>query len=848
MISIDRRFTSPRVDVYNTVEWETRTAEIPGSGFKQEGVEFPKSWSQRATNIVASKYFYGLGEERETSLKQLIGRVVRKITLHAANVGYLEATSTDLENFRDELTYILLHQYASFNSPVWFNVGVKGVRQQASACFINGLEDSMESIMELATAEAAIFKRGSGAGVNISKLRAEGENLTGGGTSSGPLSFMKGFDAFAGVIKSGGVTRRAAKMVLMDDDHPDVMDFIDSKGREEKKAHALIAAGYDPKIDGEAYASVFFQNANHSVRLSDAFMAAVEDGDFWTLKGRRDDTPDKQVDAYAMFKHIAQVAWECGDPGVQFTDTINNWHMAAGIEPIYASNPCSEFVFLDNTACNLASINVSKFWDGVNRTFDWDAYAHVVRVLILAMEILCDLAEYPTEAIAERTAETRPLGLGLANLGDLFMRRCVPYDSDQARTFAADLMSDLTATAYQMSAQIASQMGPCSAWRHTSEHALRVLQQHRYAAYDAGLSCSAWDVACAWAREHGLRNLQVSVCAPTGTISFMMDCGSTGIEPLISLTSYKTLVGGGTVEITPECVSIAKEKVKDMNDPVYQTAIGDNPLPWQAHVEMLGALSPFVSGAISKTVNMPNDATVDDVMDAYIMAHRLGVKCLAIYRDGCKASQPVSAKKERDPVSPAKPQATQVVGKRRPLPNDRAAFNHKFRLGGHNGYITVGLYEDGTPGEVFVRMANEGSTISGLIDAWSKSISFLLQHGVSLDFICSKFKNAAYEPAGFTGNADLPSAKSVTDYVVRWLELRFGNVVPSESKAIGFTTSTSAPKPVTNSSVNAIGFTTISGTADPAMYEELCVFCSERMQPNGSCHVCTGCGATTGCG
>ncbi len=847
MIKVDRLFTSEGQDVYEGVEWEIRDAEIkkPADGeivFEQRGVEFPVGWSTRASNIVASKYFYGLGDERETSLMQLISRVVKKITDHGVYVAsYFE--DDDARAFADELTFILLHQIAAFNSPVWFNIGLPGVRQQASACFINHLEDSMESIMELATAEAQIFKRGSGAGVNISALRGKGENLSGGGTSSGPLSFMKGFDAFAGVIKSGGVTRRAAKMVIMDDDHPDILDFIQSKGEEEKKAHVLIDAGYDDAIDGEAYGSVFFQNANHSVRLSDEFMEAAQSpNDSWELVGRRDDTEPVIIGASDMFDELAETAWRCGDPGVHFSDTINAWNMAADIEPIRASNPCSEFVFLDNTACNLASINVVKFMDADG--FSLPQYKHTIRILILAMEILCDLADYPTEAIARRTAETRPLGLGICNLGDMLMRLGVPYDSETARKQAAVLMDTLTCTAYHQSARIANAVGPCDAWEQTSASAMSVLGMHTLVAATPALE-EEWNQTWATAKEYGLRNLQVSVCAPTGTISFMMDCGSTGIEPLMGLTSTKTLVGGGTVEFTPDCVAVAfKERTSDLSDPVFQTAFGDNPLSWQAHVKMLGALSPHISGAISKTVNMPADATVQDVKDAYIMAHKLGVKCLAIYRDGCKKSQPVNVKKKSDPVVvvPA------VLGQRRHLPSERVAITHKFRLGGHNVYITVGMYEDGTPGEVFVRMASEGSTASGAFDAWAKAISFLLQKGTSVSFIEKKFKNSAYEPHGFTGNPEIPSAKSITDYVVRWMGMRFGDLVPDTQGEIGFIP-TSPITRVTAAQTQAIGLIDLTFADAPIQTTTAsCSFCCGITQPSGSCSVCVDCGATTGCG
>lgn len=836
-IQIKRRFTAEDQDVYDTVEWVSRDAEIPndakdGFVFQQRNVRFPETWSQRAVNIVASKYFYGSPTgtpARETSLKQLIERVVSTITEHGSQAGYFGRTEhwsdpgahaapplgpfigqqeegrESEAAFADELRYILLHQMASFNSPVWFNIGVEGVPQQASACYINHLEDSMESILELAKTEGLIFKRGSGAGVNVSVLRPEGAPLSGGGTASGPISFMRALDAQAGVIKSGGVTRRAAKMIVMDADHPDIHEFIWCKIKEERKAKVLIAAGYDSRLDGEAYGTVAFQNANHSVRCTDTNM------------GR-----DKEI-----ITAMAEAAWECGDPGVQFTDTINTWHTCPNTGPITATNPCSEFVFLDNTACNLASINLAHFMDEDH--VNWQDLEHVVRVLITAMDILCDLADYPTPEIAEATQRTRPLGLGFANLGAQLMRYGIPYDSEQGRKLAASIMSFISSTAYQQSAELARTQRPFREYEKNKNEMLTVIERHHDACMMDELGFlreQSWKDARELGKEHGFRNAQVTVLAPTGTISFMMDCETTGIEPLLAPKTYKTLVGGGILEQEADCYKEGLARVKDPSHRVLATSIGENRIDWFGHLEMVAAVQPYISGAVSKTINMDSDATVEDIEQVYRSAWNLGVKCVSVYRDGCKSSQPLTTKAPtkasqtlQDERSPVDEGPDRQCGRIR-LPDTRQAVTHRFTIGGHKGYLTVGLYEDGRPGEIFVTMAKEGSTISGLLDAWAVGVSLMLQYGIPLSVIASKNIHSRYEPSGFTGNQDIPSATSVTDYVMRWMLTN--HATPAKEEPV------KNPKGV------------VSGNT--------CTECGALMIVNGTCHACVACGSTTGCG
>ncbi|HXX61362.1 MAG TPA: vitamin B12-dependent ribonucleotide reductase [Candidatus Sulfotelmatobacter sp.] len=828
-LSFERRWTQPGVHPYDELAWEFRTAEIKnesgGTVFVQQDVEVPTTWSQLATNVVVSKYFRGhIGTpQREHSVRQLIDRVVNTIAAWAATQRYFH-TDEDLATFKAELTHLLVHQKMAFNSPVWFNVGVEP-RPQCSACFINSVEDTMPSIMDLAKTEAMLFKYGSGAGVNLSTIRGSKEKMSGGGIASGPVSFMKGFDAFAGVVKSGGKTRRAAKMVILDADHPDVLDFIDSKANEEKKAWALIEAGYDPSFTGEAYASVFFQNANHSVRVTDAFMRDVEAGRPWQTHEVTTGEVAGTYQARDIFRRMADAAWICGDPGIQYDTTINDWHTCANTDRIYASNPCSEYMFLNDTACNLASLNLMKFVreDG---EFDVDAYAYACRLTITAQEILVDNASYPTPQIEQNSHRFRPLGLGYANLGALLMSRGLAYDSDEGRAVAAALTAIMTGEAYRQSAVIARDHGgPFMEYPLNERPMLRVIAKHRDAAYripEAGAPAElfeaarqAWDGALELGTAHGYRNSQVTVLAPTGTIAFMMDCDTTGIEPDIALIKYKKLVGEGFLKIvnntvpgalrklgyTPEqadeIVQYVNERetiegapgLKPEHLPVFDCAFkpvnGERSIHYMGHVRMMGATQPFLSGAISKTVNMPEAATPEDIEAVYDAGWRLGLKAIAIYRDGSKRSQPLSTgkKKDGDAVESAtledlrkqlaSAQAEAKKPHRRRLPAERTAVTHKFDIAGHEGYITVGLYPDGQPGEIFLKMAKEGSTVSGLMDSFATTVSVALQYGVPLRDLVNKFAHVRFEPAGFTGNPEIPIAKSTIDYIFRWLGARF---------------------------------------------------------------------------
>jgi ribonucleoside-diphosphate reductase alpha chain len=818
-LRIERRATRTGEDVFDTVDWTLRTASIgDGAGstvFEQKEIEVPSGWSQLATNVVASKYFRGhIGSpERERSVRRLISRVADTIAGWGKTDGYF-ASEADADTFRAELSYLLLHQALSFNSPVWFNVGVEP-HPQCSACFINSVEDTMESILELAKTEARLFKGGSGTGSNLSSIRSSKEKLAGGGTASGPVSFMRGYDAFAGVIKSGGKTRRAAKMVILNANHPDILEFVRSKSHEEKKAWALIEAGYDGSVNGEAYSSVFFQNANHSIRVSDEFMrAAIEDRE-WTTIGVTDGRPMEQLKAKQIFREASEAAHVCGDPGVQFDTTINLWHTCKASARINASNPCSEYMFLDDSACNLASLNLMKFVDEGGRFMPED-FKYAVELSILAQEIVVDNSSYPTARIAQNSHDYRPLGLGYANLGALLMARGLPYDSDAGRAYAAAITSLMSGHAYATSARIAESRGPFAGYMRNDESFLGVIKMHRDHAYaingtlvqDDLLAAArgCWDEALLHGQEYGFRNAQVTVIAPTGTIAFMMDCDTTGIEPDIALVKYKRLVGGGVLKIVNRTVPAAlvnlgysaKESedivhfieanetiegapgLKDHHLPVFDCAFrpakGSRSISPMGHVRMMAAAQPFLSGAISKTVNMPEDATVDDIAEIYTQAWRLGLKAIAVYRDGCKRAQPLSTSKdEKKEATPAVAAAVAAEPKpaRRPLPAERAAITHKFAVGGHEGYITVGLYEDSTPGELFITMSKEGSTISGLMDTIATSISLALQYGVPLRVLVDRFSHMRFEPSGFTGNRDIPIAKSIVDYIFRWLGLKF---------------------------------------------------------------------------
>jgi len=894
-LTFRRFFTEPGVDPFDAVEWELRDAVIGSEKgekvFEQKGVEVPKFWSQTATNVVVSKYFRGhLGTTgRERSVRQLIGRVVDTMTEWGRRGGYF-ASGEDAETFHAELKHILLHQQACFNSPVWFNVGIEE-KPQCSACFINSVEDTMQSILQLARTEGMLFKYGSGTGSNLSTLRSSKEKLAGGGTASGPVSFMKGFDAFAGVIKSGGKTRRAAKMVILNADHPDIVEFVRSKEIEERKAWALIDAGYDGgfNVTGGAYDSVAYQNANHSVRVTDDFMRAVEEDGDWSTRAVTDGRPMQKLKARELMRMIAESAWVCGDPGMQYDTTVNGWHTCATTARINASNPCSEYMFLDDTACNLASINLMKFHDP-ERGFDVEGFRHVCETVISAQEIIVDFASYPTPAIGKNSHEYRPLGLGYANLGALLMARGVPYDSDGGRDYAAAITALMSGAAYAQSTRIAERIGPFAGYEPNREPMLRVMKKHRDAIRRIEpahvplellqAAKESWDEVVELGEEAGFRNSQISVLAPTGTIAFMMDCDTTGVEPDIALVKYKKLVGGGLIKIVNNTVPLAlkrldydKEEIRtivefiDENDtiegapflkpdhlPVFDCAFkparGSRSIHYMGHLRMLAAVQPFISGAISKTINMPEETTVDEIQEAYLEGWRLGLKAVAIYRDGCKRSQPLSTKKEggaeseEAAIAPVASAVSVDRPVRRKLPDERRALTHKFSINGHEGYITVGLYDDGQPGEIFLTMAKEGSTISGLMDAFATSISLTLQYGVPLKALVDKFSHMRYEPSGFTKNPEIPIAKSITDYIFRWLASRF--LSNEEKRAVGVvmaelpTPTPTEPPPA--ASGTGVKFTVDVGTDAPSCHE-----CGAIMVRNGSCYKCINCGSTSGC-
>ncbi|HMF08069.1 MAG TPA: vitamin B12-dependent ribonucleotide reductase [Thermoanaerobaculia bacterium] len=905
-LEVRRVYSDPSISPYDAIEWELRTAAITSEKgetiFEQKNVEVPKSWSQTATNIVAQKYFHGrLGtSERETSVKQLIERVVRTITGYGEKGGYFR-TAADRDAFRDELAAILVNQVASFNSPVWFNVGIEG-KPQASACFINSCGDSMDSILSLAKTEGMLFKFGSGTGSNLSNLRGSTEGLSSGGTASGPLSFMKGFDSFAGAIKSGGKTRRAAKMVILNIDHPDIEDFVLSKANEERKAWALIDAGYDGSFNGEAYGSIFYQNATHSVRVTDEFMHAVEtDGEWWTkevLTGK----PFKKYQARKLLSEISEAAWVCGDPGMQYDTTINRWNPVKTTHRINASNPCSEYMFVDDSACNLASLNLMKFFKPDDGSFDVETFRHACDIVISAQEMLVDNASYPTQPIAENSYKFRPLGLGYANLGALLMATGLPYDSDEGRAYAAAITSLMCGEAYLESSRIAAELGPFAGYAPNRDAFLDVIAKHRDAAYEvasrgvpAELSKAeraVWDAALESGRQYGYKNAQVTVLAPTGTIGFMMDCDTTGVEPDLALVKYKKLVGGGTIKIVNNTVPLALKRLgytepeinqivdyvdekgtiegapgfKAEHLPVFDCAFralnGSRSIHYMGHVKMMGAVQPFLSGAISKTVNLPSDATPDEIAGVYMEGWKEGLKAIAIYRDGCKRTQPLNtAASASDSKTPEKRTSLEYVGKavaptaapfRRKLPDERRAITHKFSVAGHEGYITVGLYEDGKPGEIFLTMSKEGSTISGLMDSFATAVSLTLQYGVPLEALVDKFTHMRFEPSGFTKNPEIPMAKSLVDYIFKWLGSKF--LTAEEKKAIGVIardTASEAPVPVTEQVVLARAkpdppggqrVTFETSTDAPACHE-----CGSIMVRSAACYKCMNCGATSGC-
>ena len=913
-LRIDRRFTREGTHPYDEIEWERRDSAIPGETgnvFEQKAVEVPKFWSQTATNVVASKYFRGkLGSpERESSVKQMVDRVVDTIARAGFEGGYF-ASASDRDAFADELKYLMVHQYASFNSPVWFNIGVEGVPQQASACFILSVEDDMHSILDWFRDEGIIFKGGSGSGVNVSRIRSQKENLSGGGFASGPVSFMRGADSVAGSIKSGGTTRRAAKMVILDADHPDLHEFIWCKAKEEKKAWALGEAGYDMSLNGEAWQSIQFQNANNSVRVTDEFMKKAQTDEDWSLTARIGGNVLETLKARALLREIAEAAWQCGDPGMQFDTTINDWHTSPASGRINGSNPCSEYMSIDDSACNLASLNLLRLVHS-DGEFDVERFRAAVEIVFTAQEILVGHSDYPTAKIAENARSHRQLGLGYANLGALLMQRGLPYDSNQGRAYAAAVTALMTGAAYSQSGRIAEAVGPYEAYPKNKDAHDRVIQMHRLHAYrirDELLPASllsaarqAWDDAVAFGRPAGYRNAQASVLAPTGTISFMMDCDTTGVEPDIALVKYKKLVGGGMLKLVNGSVPTALRRlgysdtesgaittyieqygtiegapgIKDEDLPVFDCAFkpqnGERTIHHMGHIKMMGAVQPFISGAISKTVNLPETATIDDVTEAYVEAWKHGLKAIAIYRDGSKKVQPVNTTNKESNAKAVETVVERIVEVTRPqrrrLADTRASLTHKFSIEGHEGYITVGLFEDNTPGELFVTMAKEGSTLSGMMDAFATSVSLLFQYGVPLSHLVEKFGHMRFEPAGWTGNPEIGFAKSIVDYVFRWLGNRF--LSEPDRAALGLVRTTevadatsqlellnrvvqlATPEvPAANGNGHAVapvpdapGYRRLNSTPDAPP----CPRCGWLTVRSGTCHKCENCGETTGC-
>jgi ribonucleoside-diphosphate reductase alpha chain len=914
-VVLERFFTRPGVDPMSEVEWDLRSAVITGEDgrvvFEQKDVEVPRGWSQTATNVVVSKYFRGpLREDardvgapkREHSVAQLLLRVVDTVDGWGEKQAYF-TTSDARETFRAELTHLLLTQKASFNSPVYFNVGIDA-KPQCSACFILKVDDNMESILGWYRNEGMIFKGGSGSGVNLSALRSCREKLSSGGIASGPLSFMKAADASAGVIKSGGKTRRAAKMVVLNADHPDIKEFVNCKVEEEKKAWALIDAGYDGSLDGPAYSSVFFQNANNSVRVSDDYMRAVQADTNWQTRFVKNGDVSEEFRARELMKMIAEAAHGCGDPGMQFDTTINLWHTCPNTGRINASNPCSEYMHLDNSACNLASLNLMKFIDDRGE-FDVRAFRHAVDVLITAQDIVVDNSSYPTPEIAKNASDFRELGLGYANLGALLMALGLPYDSDQGRNYAAAITALMTGEAYLQSARVAEQMGPFSGYAVNRDPMLKVIERHRGHAYKLDPSYvpldllraarESWDEALRLGQTAGYRNSQATVIAPTGTIAFMMDCDTTGIEPDIALVKYKKLVGGGMLKIVNQTVPRALKRLGydskeiqeivehlDENDtiegapqlsdshlPVFDCAFkaraGSRTIHHQGHLKMMGAVQPFISGAISKTINMPSEATPEDVAEAYMMAWKLGLKAVAIYRDGSKRTQPLNtSRSEKTALPPAAELHAMATGTgeghppRRKLPDERKSITHKFDIAGHEGYITVGMYEDGNPGEIFISMSKQGSTISGLMDSFATAISYALQYNVPLQFLVDKFAHMRFEPSGFTKNPQIPYAKSIIDYLFRWMASKFldeeakrevGIIEQTregiEEKAPTLTVAHSAHQatPILREGKDGGLRQAFINQADAPP----CPDCGCIMVRNGACYKCMNCGSTSGC-
>ncbi|KKR87138.1 MAG: Ribonucleoside-diphosphate reductase, adenosylcobalamin-dependent [Candidatus Uhrbacteria bacterium GW2011_GWF2_41_16] len=928
-ITVERFFTKRGVHPYELMAWERRDARITNEKgkvvFEQLGVEVPISWSQTATNIVVSKYFRGqIGKpDRENSIKQLIDRVALTMANWGRLSGYFQ-TVEDADIFEAELTYILVNQMAAFNSPVWFNVGVN-LEPQCSACFINSVQDDMRSILNLAVTEGMLFKGGSGTGSNLSNLRSSREYLAGSnGRASGPVSFMKGLDAFAGVIKSGGKTRRAAKMVILNVDHPDIEDFITCKAEEEKKAWALMDQGYDGSIDGPAYASIYFQNANNSVRVTDDFMQAVVDGKEWVTREVKTGNASVSYSARDLINKMAQATWQCGDPGIQYDTTINRWHTCKNTDRINASNPCSEYMFLDDSACNLASLNLMKFRKEVNGVmeFDTEAFKKANQIIITAMDIIVGHSSYPTPAIEQNSLDYRPLGIGYANLGALLMSRGLAYDSDEGRNLAAAMSSLQSGICYEQSARIAEKMEPFVGFRQNVEPCTNVMRMHRQATFQIPAkgvptdllseARTAWNNVVDATMRSGLRNAQISVLAPTGTIAFFMDCDTTGIEPDIALVKYKWLVGGGMMKIVNQTIPEALQRLgysdqeqKDILhfidekdtiegapyireehlgifDCAFKATNGTRSIHYMGHLRMMAAVQPFISGAISKTVNMPNEATPADIANVFMEGWKLGLKAIAVYRDGSKRQQALTTSREKDQSKKeeGKKEKVEIVGDgretttkplRRRLADERRSITHKFAVGGHEGYLTVGLYDDGTPGELFVRMAKSGTVMSGLMDSFSTAVSIGLQYGVPLRVLVNKFVHVRFEPSGYTNNPHIRIAKSIVDYIFRWIALKF--LTPEEQRIVGVNgldetqevLIVSTPTVESESAAEAPSTTSVSQTSlfasnqpapaaathtatfDNQADAPACTLCGSIMVRNAACYKCLNCGSTSGC-
>ncbi|MEZ5079304.1 MAG: vitamin B12-dependent ribonucleotide reductase [Thermoleophilia bacterium] len=914
-LGIKRRFTNPGTHPYDEVAWERRSASITGEGgqsfFEQNDIEIPKAWSQLATNVVASKYFRGAvgSPQREHSVRQIIDRVVLTLRTWGEEEGYF-SDANEADTFEAELMHLLVNQKVAFNSPVWFNVGTRE-NPQCSACFILSVEDTMDSILAWISKEGRIFKGGSGSGLNLSSLRSSKELLSGGGSASGPVSFMRGADACAGAIKSGGTTRRAAKMVVLNCDHPDISEFVNCKAEEEKKAWALGEMGYDMSINGEAWQSIQFQNANNSVRVTDEFMYAAEANGDWHLRAITTGETVETMKARGLLHDIAEAAWVCGDPGMQYDTTINRWHTCPNSGRINASNPCSEYMHVDDSACNLASLNLMKFVDEEGR-FKVDDFQQAVDVTITAMDIIVARSGYPTEQIGENARAFRQLGIGYANLGALVMSKGLPYDSDAGRAYAAAITALMTGRAYEQSTRLAERMGPFAEYEKNAQPMQGVLRMHQRAVEDVDADLvgddalmdaarATWSATVDRAAVHGVRNAQASVLAPTGTIGFMMDCDTTGVEPDIALVKYKKLVGGGVMKIVNTTVPRALTELgygsdeieaivayidehetiegapglEDEHLPVFDCAFtpmnGVRSIHYRGHILMMGAVQPFISGAISKTVNMPNEASPEEIMSAYLLAWKSGVKALAIYRDGSKRTQPLST--GADKAGPSSAVATSAHPVRRRLPDTREATTHHFSIAGHDGYITVGKYEDGSPGEVFVKMAKQGSTVAGLADSLAICISMALQHGVPLEILVDKLSHMRFDPSGFTPNPEIPMAKSIVDYVVRWLGSQF--LTEDQKREVGILTTgaraeasriaaveagetTVADAP--GDGAQAGGSTSVSGQTALALpptrggkytFKQtdgmICSSCGWTMIRSGTCYKCENCGSTSGC-